>query len=128
MGFPFLRIIMYNCFLFSEFGSLHPIEGISLYRAMGMFMCNHELVESCAYSYGFSHEIDACREVVEDRDRNSDFSAFFSTEVSTLFADLDPSVNLAGKTVMEDLVSSLLGILLSSGSNHPYMEQCVKCG
>ncbi|OLY77841.1 hypothetical protein AYI68_g8126 [Smittium mucronatum] len=64
---------------------------------MGMVMCNHNLVESCAYSYGFAPEI--------------------SIDALKLSEDLDPSFNLAGEPVMEDLVSYFLGLSLSSSPN-----------
>ncbi|OLY83751.1 hypothetical protein AYI68_g2101 [Smittium mucronatum] len=40
-----------------------------------------------------------------------------SIEALELSEDLDPSFNLAGGPVMEDLVSSFMGLLLSSGPN-----------
>ncbi|OLY82602.1 hypothetical protein AYI68_g3279 [Smittium mucronatum] len=82
---------------------------------MGMVMRNHELVESGAYPYGFAPEVDAWREVAEDRD--SEASA--SMEALELSGDLDPSVDLSGEQVMEELVSSLLGLSLGSGTNPP---------
>ncbi|OLY77957.1 hypothetical protein AYI68_g8008 [Smittium mucronatum] len=63
---------------------------------MSMVRRNHELVDSIGYTYEFAPEVEAWREVAED-------------------IDSDASVNLAGKPVMEDLLSSLLG--LCSGSN-----------
>ncbi|OLY82223.1 hypothetical protein AYI68_g3662 [Smittium mucronatum] len=63
-------------------------------RAMGMVMRNHELVESVAYPYGFATEVDAWREVAEDRD--SDVSASISIDAFELSGYLDPSVDLAG--------------------------------
>ncbi|OLY84968.1 hypothetical protein AYI68_g856 [Smittium mucronatum] len=80
-------------------------------------MRNHELVESGAYPYGFAPEVDAWRVVAEDR--NSEALASISIEALELSGDLDPSVNLAGKPVMEDLVSSLLRLSLSSSTNPP---------
>ncbi|OLY83638.1 hypothetical protein AYI68_g2213 [Smittium mucronatum] len=82
-----------------------------------MVMRNHELVESGAYSYGFALEVEAWREVAEYKD--SDTSVSSSSEVFALGDDLDPSVNLAGEPVMENLVSSLLGLSLGSGPNFP---------
>ncbi|OLY79754.1 hypothetical protein AYI68_g6167 [Smittium mucronatum] len=73
-------------------------EGIGLNSAMGMVMRNHELVDSSDYPYGFSSEMEAWRELSED---------------------LNPSVNFAGEPVMENLVSSFLGLSLSSGPNPP---------
>ncbi|OLY84004.1 hypothetical protein AYI68_g1843 [Smittium mucronatum] len=64
---------------------------------MGMVMRNHELFES----------------VTEDR--NSDVSVSVSIDAFELSGDLDPSVDLMGKQVMEYLLSSLLGFSLSSG-------------
>ncbi|OLY79457.1 hypothetical protein AYI68_g6474 [Smittium mucronatum] len=87
------------------------------YPAMGMVKRNHELVESGAYTYGFSPEVDAWREVAEYRDSES--STSISIEALKLGEDFDPSVKLAGEPVMEDLVSSLLGLLLSSGPKPP---------
>ncbi|OLY82710.1 hypothetical protein AYI68_g3161 [Smittium mucronatum] len=55
---------------------------------MGMIKRDHELVESGAYPYGFVPEVDAWREVAENRD--------------------------TGEPVMEDIVSSLLGLSLNS--------------
>ncbi|OLY80054.1 hypothetical protein AYI68_g5859, partial [Smittium mucronatum] len=40
-------------------------------------------------------------------------------DIFALGEDLDPSVNLAGEAVMEDLVSSLLELSLSSDPNPP---------
>ncbi|OLY82131.1 hypothetical protein AYI68_g3754 [Smittium mucronatum] len=78
---------------------------------MGMVMRNHELVEFGAYPYGFAPEVDAWREVAEDR--NSDVSASIFVDAFELSGYLDPSVDLAGEPVMEDIVSSLLGLSLS---------------
>ncbi|OLY85117.1 hypothetical protein AYI68_g697 [Smittium mucronatum] len=80
-------------------------------------MRNHELVRSGAYPYGFAPEVYSWREVAEDRD--SDASASISIEALGLSGDLDTSVNLAGEPVMEYLLSSLLGLSLSSGPNPP---------
>ncbi|OLY78807.1 hypothetical protein AYI68_g7137, partial [Smittium mucronatum] len=52
---------------------------------MGMVMRNHELVESGTAPYGFAPGGE----------------------------DLDPSVNLAGEAVMEDIISTLMGLSLS---------------
>ncbi|OLY80136.1 hypothetical protein AYI68_g5773 [Smittium mucronatum] len=82
---------------------------------MGMFMCNHELVMSGAYHYGFSTEFEAWRDVADDRD--SDTSVSSSSEVFALVEDLYPSVNLAGEQVMEDLTSSLMGLSLNADTN-----------
>ncbi|OLY85789.1 hypothetical protein AYI68_g20 [Smittium mucronatum] len=71
---------------------------------MGMVMRNHELVESGTYPYWFSPEVEAWRMIAEDRD--SDASAFISIDALELSRDLDPSVDLAGETVI-------------SGSNPP---------
>ncbi|OLY84701.1 hypothetical protein AYI68_g1126 [Smittium mucronatum] len=84
---------------------------------MGIVTRNHELVESGAYPYGFAPEVDVWREVVEDRD--SEASTSVSMYALELSGDLDPSVDLAGEPVMEELVSSLLGLSLSSGPNPP---------
>ncbi|OLY80592.1 hypothetical protein AYI68_g5305 [Smittium mucronatum] len=80
---------------------------------MSLVISNHELVESRTYPYGFSPEVEAWREVVEDRD--SDASKYFYIEVHALDYDTDPSVNLAEEPVVEDLISFLLGLSLSSG-------------
>ncbi|OLY85044.1 hypothetical protein AYI68_g780 [Smittium mucronatum] len=84
---------------------------------MGMVMLNNELVESGAYPYGFATEVEAWREVLEDRD--SEASALISIEALELSGDLDPSVNLASEPVIKDLVSSLLGLSLGSGPKPP---------
>ncbi|OLY80254.1 hypothetical protein AYI68_g5652 [Smittium mucronatum] len=84
---------------------------------MGMVMRNHELVESGAYPYWFAPEVEAWHEVTEDRE--GDISVQSSSEVFALGEDLDPSVNLAGEAVMEDLVSSLMGLSLSADPNSP---------
>ncbi|OLY81061.1 hypothetical protein AYI68_g4837 [Smittium mucronatum] len=73
---------------------------------MGMVMRNHELVESGPYTIMFAPEVDAWREVTEDRD--SDASASISIEEFELSEDLDPLVYLEGEPVMKGLVSSLL--------------------
>ncbi|OLY78919.1 hypothetical protein AYI68_g7022 [Smittium mucronatum] len=78
---------------------------------MVMIKRDHELVESGGYPYGFSPEFDAWREVAEDRD--SETSAYISIAALELSEDLYSSVNLAGEPVMEDFVSSLLGLSLS---------------
>ncbi|OLY84766.1 hypothetical protein AYI68_g1060 [Smittium mucronatum] len=75
--------------------------GYSSYSAMGMVMSNHELVESGAYPYGFAPEVEAWREVADDRD--SDTSVSSSSEVLALGDDLDPSVNLAVEPDVENL-------------------------
>ncbi|OLY79167.1 hypothetical protein AYI68_g6771 [Smittium mucronatum] len=82
-----------------------------------MVMRNHELVESGAYPYGFAPEVDAWLDAAEDRD--SEVSASISIEALELSGDLDPSADLAGKPVMEDILSSLLGLSLSSGPIPP---------
>ncbi|OLY85357.1 hypothetical protein AYI68_g455 [Smittium mucronatum] len=87
------------------------MSGISFNNAMGMIKLNHELVESGSYPYGIAPEVEAWRELAEDRD--SEVSASISIDALNLSEYLDSSVNLAGETVMEDLVSSLLGILLN---------------
>ncbi|OLY82634.1 hypothetical protein AYI68_g3242 [Smittium mucronatum] len=84
---------------------------------MGMVMRNHELVESRAYSYGFAPEVEAWRDVAEDK--NIDALASISIEALELSEDLDPSVDLVKKPVMEDLVSSLLGLSLGCCPNPP---------
>ncbi|OLY81715.1 hypothetical protein AYI68_g4177 [Smittium mucronatum] len=84
---------------------------------MGMVMRNHELVESGAYPYGFDPDVDAWREVAKYRD--SEVSASISIQALELSGDSDPSVNLAGGPVMEDIVSSLLGPSLGSSPNPP---------
>ncbi|OLY84976.1 hypothetical protein AYI68_g851 [Smittium mucronatum] len=84
---------------------------------MGMVKRNHDLVESGAYPYCFTPEVEAWREVAEDRD--SEVSASISIEALEVIKDLDPSVNLAGELFMEDLVSSLLLLSLSSGHSPP---------
>ncbi|OLY81730.1 hypothetical protein AYI68_g4158 [Smittium mucronatum] len=84
---------------------------------MGVIMRNHELVESGACIYGFSPEVEDWWEVADDRD--SDTSVSSSSEVLALGDDLDPSVNLAGEPVIEDLTSSLMALSLSSGPNPP---------
>ncbi|OLY83331.1 hypothetical protein AYI68_g2533 [Smittium mucronatum] len=84
---------------------------------MGMVMRDHELVESGAYPYGFAPEVDAWREVAEDRD--SEASASVSMDALELSGDLEPSVDLAGEPVLEELVSSLLGLSLGPGPNSP---------
>ncbi|OLY79040.1 hypothetical protein AYI68_g6901 [Smittium mucronatum] len=82
---------------------------------MGMSMRNHELVESGAYPYRFSPEFDDWRQVAKDSD--SDVSASISIYPLNLSEKLEPSVNLERKTVMDDLVSSLLGLSLIFGPN-----------
>ncbi|OLY77816.1 hypothetical protein AYI68_g8148 [Smittium mucronatum] len=82
---------------------------------MGMIKRDHELVESGGYSDEFVPEVDAWREVADDRD--SEASASISIEALELSEDLDSSVNLAGEPVMEELVSSLMGLSLNSGPN-----------
>ncbi|OLY81813.1 hypothetical protein AYI68_g4077, partial [Smittium mucronatum] len=84
---------------------------------MGMIKRDHELVESGGHSNEFAPEVDAWREVAEDRE--SDASASISIEALELSEDLDPSVNLAGEPVMEELVFSLMGLSLNSGPNPP---------
>ncbi|OLY81904.1 hypothetical protein AYI68_g3988 [Smittium mucronatum] len=84
---------------------------------MGLVMRNHELVESSAYPYGFAPKVDAWREIAEGRD--TDVSVSLSIEVLELSEDLEPSVNLAGEPVMEDLVSPFLRLSLSFSSNPP---------
>ncbi|OLY84700.1 hypothetical protein AYI68_g1128 [Smittium mucronatum] len=66
---------------------------------MGMIKRDHELVESGGYSNEFAPEFDVWRKVADDRE--------------------NPSVNLAGEPVMEELVSSLMGLSLNSGPNPP---------
>ncbi|OLY79842.1 hypothetical protein AYI68_g6078 [Smittium mucronatum] len=85
---------------------------LTLKQCYGRFMRNHEFVKSGAYPYGFAPDVDAWREVAKYKDR--DASASFSTEVPALGNDLDPLFNLVGKPVMEDFVSSLLGLSLNS--------------
>ncbi|OLY78683.1 hypothetical protein AYI68_g7261 [Smittium mucronatum] len=82
-----------------------------------MVMRNYELVESGAYPYRFAPEVDAWREVAEDR--GSEASASISIEALELREDLDPSVKLTGEPFIQDLVSSLLGLSLISGPNPP---------
>ncbi|OLY80543.1 hypothetical protein AYI68_g5357 [Smittium mucronatum] len=84
---------------------------------MGMVMHNHELFESVAYPYGFAPDVYAWREVSKYRD--SDVSASISIEAIELSEDLDQFVNLAGETVIEELVTSLLGLSLSPRPNTP---------
>ncbi|OLY81148.1 hypothetical protein AYI68_g4749 [Smittium mucronatum] len=84
---------------------------------MGMIKRDNELVESGGYSYGFSPEVNVWREVAEDR--YSEASASISISALKLSEDLDPSVNLAGEPVMEELVSSLLELSLSSDPKTP---------
>ncbi|OLY84706.1 hypothetical protein AYI68_g1121 [Smittium mucronatum] len=84
---------------------------------MDMVKINHELVESGYYPYGFAPEMDSWRVVAECRD--SEASASIYIEAFELSEDLNPSINLAGEPVVEDLVSSLLGLSLSSGRNPP---------
>ncbi|OLY85167.1 hypothetical protein AYI68_g646 [Smittium mucronatum] len=91
------------------------MSGISFNSAMGMIERNHELVESGGYPYGIAPEVDCWRELAEDRDSEASSSIF--TEALNLSEDLEPSVNLTGEPVMEDIVSSLLGISLSSDPN-----------
>ncbi|OLY84037.1 hypothetical protein AYI68_g1809 [Smittium mucronatum] len=57
-------------------------------------------------------EVEVWREVAKDR--SSDALVSLSNEVTALGDDLDTSVDLAGKPVMEYLVSSLLKLSLSS--------------
>ncbi|OLY82513.1 hypothetical protein AYI68_g3365 [Smittium mucronatum] len=59
---------------------------------MGMIMRDHELVEFGYYPYGFPLKVDAWPEVAEHKD--SDTSISFSSEISAIGEDLDPSVNL----------------------------------
>ncbi|OLY85797.1 hypothetical protein AYI68_g6 [Smittium mucronatum] len=84
---------------------------------MGMIKRDHELVESGGYSDEFSPEFDAWREAADDRD--SEASALIYIETLELSEDLDPSLNLEGEPVMEELVSSLMGLSLNSGPNPP---------
>ncbi|OLY84687.1 hypothetical protein AYI68_g1140 [Smittium mucronatum] len=84
---------------------------------MGMVMRNHELFESGAYPYGFVPDIKAWREVAKDR--GSDTSVSSSSEVFALGEGLDPSVNLAGEAVKDDLTSSLMDLSLSFDPNPP---------
>ncbi|OLY85717.1 hypothetical protein AYI68_g85 [Smittium mucronatum] len=84
---------------------------------MGMIKRDHELVKSGGYSDEFAPEVDAWREVADDRD--SEASALISIEALEPSEDLDPSVNLAGEPVMEELVSSLMVLSLNSGPNPP---------
>ncbi|OLY84036.1 hypothetical protein AYI68_g1808 [Smittium mucronatum] len=77
----------------------------------------HELVESGGCPYWFAPEVDAWREVAEDR--NSGASASVSMDALELSGDLDPSVDLVGEPVMEELVSSLLELSLNSDPNPP---------
>ncbi|OLY82842.1 hypothetical protein AYI68_g3029 [Smittium mucronatum] len=79
---------------------------------MGMVMRNHELFESGAYPHGFAPEVEAWREVANDI--GSDTSVSTSLSAFALGDDLDPSVDLAGEAVMEDLTSSLTGLSLST--------------
>ncbi|OLY80805.1 hypothetical protein AYI68_g5094 [Smittium mucronatum] len=69
-------------------------EEISLYSAMGIFMRNHWLAEE---------------------DRGSVTSVSISSKTPALGDDLDPSINLVGEPVMENLVSFLLEISIISG-------------
>ncbi|OLY82661.1 hypothetical protein AYI68_g3215 [Smittium mucronatum] len=62
-----------------------------------MVMRNHELIKSGAYPYWFAPKVETWREVDEDKD--------------------NPSIYMAGGPVMEDFVSSLLELSLSSGPN-----------
>ncbi|OLY85539.1 hypothetical protein AYI68_g268 [Smittium mucronatum] len=82
-----------------------------------MVMRKYDLIKSGAYTYVFSPEVDAWREVAEDGD--SDVLTSISIEAFELIKDLEPSVELAGEPVMEDLVSYLLGLSLSSGPKPP---------
>ncbi|OLY79020.1 hypothetical protein AYI68_g6922 [Smittium mucronatum] len=82
-----------------------------------MVMLNHELVESGAYPYGFLMEVRILREVADDR--GSDTSVSSSSEVLALGDNLDPSINLVGDAVMEDLMSYLMGLSLSADPNPP---------
>ncbi|OLY84503.1 hypothetical protein AYI68_g1324 [Smittium mucronatum] len=84
---------------------------------MGIIKRDRELVESGAYPYRFAPGVDAWQEVAEDRD--SEASASISIETLELSEDLDSSVNLAGEPIMEELVSFLLGLSLSSDPNPP---------
>ncbi|OLY79138.1 hypothetical protein AYI68_g6801 [Smittium mucronatum] len=84
---------------------------------MGMIRSDHELVESGGYSNEIAPEVDAWRELADDRD--SEASALISIEALELSEDLDPSVSLTGEPVMEELVSSLMQVSLNSGPNPP---------
>ncbi|OLY82961.1 hypothetical protein AYI68_g2909, partial [Smittium mucronatum] len=84
---------------------------------MVMIKRDHELVESGGYPYGFAPEVDAWREVAEDRDIEA--SALIFISALELSEYLDPSVNLAGEPIMEELVSSLLEISLNSDPDPP---------
>ncbi|OLY79053.1 hypothetical protein AYI68_g6887, partial [Smittium mucronatum] len=86
---------------------------------MGMIKRDHELVESGGYSDEFSPEVDAWRGVADDRDNEASASASISIEALELSEDLDPSVNLAGEPVMEELVSYLMELSLNSCPNPP---------
>ncbi|OLY80327.1 hypothetical protein AYI68_g5580 [Smittium mucronatum] len=82
-----------------------------------MVMRNHEFVESGVYPYGFATKVESWIEVAEDGE--SDALASSSIEALVISGDLDPSVDLAGKPVLEDIVSSLLGLTLGSGHSPP---------
>ncbi|OLY83502.1 hypothetical protein AYI68_g2354 [Smittium mucronatum] len=82
-----------------------------------MVMRNNESDESGAYPYGISTEVEAWTEVADDID--SDTLVSSSSEVLALGDDLDPSINLAGESVMEDLTSSLMGLSLSADPKSP---------
>ncbi|OLY79347.1 hypothetical protein AYI68_g6586, partial [Smittium mucronatum] len=84
---------------------------------MGMIRRDHELVDSDAYPYGFSPEVATWRGITDDRDSNTSVS--YLSEVAALGDDLDPSVNLAGEPIMEDLVSSLLVLSLGADPKPP---------
>ncbi|OLY78642.1 hypothetical protein AYI68_g7304 [Smittium mucronatum] len=56
--------------------------------------------------------MEVLRDVAKDND--GDVSKSISIETLNLSEDLDPSLDLAGETVMEDLVSFLLGLFNSS--------------
>ncbi|OLY79583.1 hypothetical protein AYI68_g6345 [Smittium mucronatum] len=82
---------------------------------MGMVMRNHELVESSVYPYGFSPEVEALREVADDK--GSDTSVSSSSEALALDDDLDPPVILEGEPVMKDLTYYLMDLSLSADPN-----------
>ncbi|OLY82437.1 hypothetical protein AYI68_g3444 [Smittium mucronatum] len=82
---------------------------------MGMDMRNIELFDSRAYPNGFALEVEAWREVANDRGRDTSVSS--SSEVFELGEDLDPSVNLAGEAGLEDITSFLMGLSLSADPN-----------
>ncbi|OLY79211.1 hypothetical protein AYI68_g6728 [Smittium mucronatum] len=78
---------------------------------------DNELVDYLAYPYGFTSKVVDRKEV----EGNGELDTFVSiyTEVPELVDDLGPSVKLTKEPITQDQLSSLLRVLLSSGTNLP---------